>query len=130
MVSHSEEPSAPEVSERAREKPRAAARMGLSAEGALWHWGIEYLERHRVRAQTAICLGAAMLDLGGSEAARERRRPRAWRGPPGESPDWAAMVLIHYRLVGLRAKVSQPHPMKQPTRLWFVPTRTRQQGHR
>ena len=54
MASQPEEPSAPEVSERVPETPRAAGRMVHSAEGTLLCRGPGYLGIRRARDQTAI----------------------------------------------------------------------------
>ena len=53
-ASRHEEPSAPEMLERARERPRAAARMVPSAERALSHWARGYLGTPLARGQMAI----------------------------------------------------------------------------
>jgi len=122
-ASRPEEPSAPEESGRVPEIPRAAARMALSAEGRPWYWVYECLEIRRVRAQMAISRPAVTLDLHGSEAALGRCRSRAGMREPAAWRGWAAMALIRYRLVALKAKPNQAHPTKRLTHPSIAPTR-------
>ena len=112
-----------EASGRVPEIARAAARMALSAEGALQCWVFACPGIRRAQAQTAISRPAMTLDSCGSGATVGRYRSRVGVREPAGWRGWAAMALIRYRLVALKAKPNQAHPTKRLTHPSIAPTR-------